>query len=643
MHSFIIYLALGDIGADGSYVRPYSAHDKQLGGQFVDKVDGYTPELGKFVLRFANGKNVVARSFLAARVEPEPDLRKMKELLISGTKVFELKSEKSEQETVQHLGLMGYVPENAPPTDRPNILLVQVTFTDSTSLDVIFESGSVENRPDALTGGVFDKLLAERSKAFHDKFEKTFGLVAKGYPEFYQTMGQYALCNMVGSIGYFYGSNLVQGPYNSQPVPYGPHALFATVPSRPFFPRGFLWDEGFHHLLLRKFDSELSLEILGSWLDLMNVEGWIPREMILGAEAEHKVPAEFVVQRNSVANPPMFFYLLSRYLAEEKFADKHAAYLEKVYPRLKAWYGWLNRTQSGREPGTYRWRGRNATTDLELNPKTLPSGLDDYPRASHPTDDEYHLDLVCWMSVSSKVMAELAGRVKDADHAAFEATAKKLSDIEHLDAKHWSEKTGRYCDFGMHTRHVKLVKPAPVMGPDGRPRPPPRPDMTREVLRAPTARLVTDTFGYVSLFPLFLRLIPADSPKLGRILEQLTDADLLWTSFGLRSLARTSPLYSARNTEHDPPYWRGSVWMNMNFLALSSLKHYSTVTGPHQATAFKVYSELRGAVVANVAREFKRTGFLWEHYNDETGHGEGTHPFTGWTSLVLLMMSEQYD
>jgi mannosyl-oligosaccharide glucosidase len=60
-----------------------------------------------------------------------------------------------------------------------------------------------------------------------------------------------------------------------QPVEYGPHALFSTVPSRPFFPRGFLWDDGFHQLLVRRFDTPLTLEVLGSWLDMMNIDGTV--------------------------------------------------------------------------------------------------------------------------------------------------------------------------------------------------------------------------------------------------------------------------------------------------------------------------------------------------------------------------------
>lgn len=70
-----------------------------------------------------------------------------------------------------------------------------------------------------------------------------------------------------------------------------------------------------------------------------------------------------------------------------QFMNTHREAVVGLYPRLRLWHTWLNLTQAGPRPGTYRWHGRNATTQLELNPKTLPSGLDDFPRATHPTDD----------------------------------------------------------------------------------------------------------------------------------------------------------------------------------------------------------------------------------------------------------------
>jgi hypothetical protein len=44
--------------------------------------------------------------------------------------------------------------------------------------------------------------------------------------------------------------------------------------------------QGFHNMLIHKFDPLLSLQILGAYLDMMNVDGWIPRETAISSEAE---------------------------------------------------------------------------------------------------------------------------------------------------------------------------------------------------------------------------------------------------------------------------------------------------------------------------------------------------------------------
>jgi len=523
---------------------------------------------------------------------------------------------------------------------QPNLVVMQITGTVPFTLDLMFESGSNVDREGSLVGKRYTKLIKEKEDMFDLRFEKTFHLAEKGYNESAVRFAQSAMSNMVGGIGYFYGSSVVKSRYNSLPVPYWEAPLYTGVPSRSFFPRGFLWDEGFHNLLISRWDRDISADILAHWMDLMNSEGWIPREQILGKEARAKVPDEFVVQHNRNANPPTLLLTLHSIVKDisGEMTDWWRDYLKRMWPRLSTWYTWFNTTQLGDIRGAYRWRGRNASALRELNPKTLTSGLDDYPRASHPTVDERHVDLRCWMALASQLMGDIGKLLGRRDSKKYVDTATFLSNNNHLDSMHWSVSHQAYMDWGFHTDDVTLTrqKPPPNVHPSQV-----SIEKTRQVNSDPQLGFV-NAHGYISLFPFLLQLLSPESDKLGIILNSLTNPDLLFTPYGLRSLSKNSPMYMKKNTEHDAPYWRGPIWININFLAIRSLHHYSKVEGPHQALAREVYTVLREAVVGNVMKQYYRTGYVWEQYNDVTGDGQGCKPFTGWSALTVLIMGETY-
>ncbi|KAF3648452.1 hypothetical protein FXO37_19436 [Capsicum annuum] len=84
---------------------------------------------------------------------------------------------------------------------------------------------------------------------------------------------------------------------------------------------------------------------------------------------------------------------------------------------------------------------------------TLSSGLDDYPCASHPNEDERHVDLRCWMHLAADSMHSIAELLKmDKDiQQEYSLTAKLLSDFEVLYQMHLDAVNGAYCDYRNHT------------------------------------------------------------------------------------------------------------------------------------------------------------------------------------------------
>lgn len=317
--------------------------------------------------------------------------------------------------------------------------------------------------------------------------------------------------------------------------------------------------------------------------------------------------------------------------------DRTLKFLEFAFPRLQKWYEWFNSTQLGPIAGSYRWRGRNETTDRELNPRTLTSGLDDYPRASHPSSEERHVDLYCWMAYGAGVLARVAEEVGE-NPTRYRETELFLRDNARLDTLHWSSSLNFYADYGRTTDNVRLAQ-AQV----ARPSRPGQPAAQMPFLRVADKEPIlghVNAFGYVSLFPLILRILEPTSPKLEVLLDGIRNTTLLWTEYGIRSLAKNSPMFAKYNTEHDGPYWRGAVWINMNYLVVKALKFYSFVKGPYQEKARRIGEELKMSLVKNMFRQYQKTGYVWEQYVDPDGRGSHSHPFTGWSSLIVLIMSD---
>ncbi|KDR81799.1 hypothetical protein GALMADRAFT_221665 [Galerina marginata CBS 339.88] len=544
-----------------------------------------------------------------------------------------------------------------------NLYAVQKFFDGPFQFDIFFDSGSNKQK---LTSSILDRGIPALVEAYGKRFREVFPYPSD-FPsekrESLEAFSKAVTSNLVGGVGYFYGNSIVDRKFSyewdqeedgTDDAAEGgakltePKALLTATPSRSFFPRGFYWDEGFHLLHIGQWDNDFSLEILKDWIGLIDDDGWVAREQILGEEARSKVPSEFQTQVPNFANPPTLTMAVTAFIERLKAASSRRgpsdeelgmdmgmgagqvlmgmpqglppavesqfvenpelalSFLKEIYTPLKRHYDWFRRTQRGqikqyarkarsRTEG-YRWRGRS-----ELH--VLTSGMDDYPRGP-PHAGELHLDLISWMAFFSRTMRDIAAFVGEKeDEATFVKIEKAI--VDNIDDLHWNEEEKMYCDVNVNDE-----------------------DESYHVCHK----------GYLSLFPFLLELLPPSSPHLGPIFDMLHDPKQLWSPYGIRSLSASHPEFGQGEN-----YWKGPIWIQMNYLALKALhKTYAAQEGPYQEKARQIYKELRKNVVDNVFQEYERTGYVWEQYDAITGEGKRSHPFTGWTSLTALILAEKY-
>lgn len=561
------------------------AGEEETGAEGDVVLQGQTVELGDFEIRITEGtgdhprhshpsyeEKPLDKTFVHSAQVPDEALWQTKALLFSHMKT-----------EIDQL-VPKYPQDNPPPPaqvytikhqpGRGNVHIVQKVFEGAFEFDVLFSSASA---PKKTTSEDLTEQIKSVTSGFSARFTDVFKIQGPFLKGRYEEFSKSLFSNLIGGIGYFYGDARVDRSYDpayeednegfwedaaearskNTAQFEGPYELFTSIPSRPFFPRGFLWDEGFHLLPVIDWDVDLTLDIIKSWFKLMDEDGWIGREQILGAEARSKVPEEFQVQYPHYANPPTLFMVITSFLdkldakssdsssqkvLKEKsysmqLSNQEAAlqYLRSLYPLLKRHYFWFRKTQAGdiksydREAFStkegYRWRGRTPQ-------HILTSGLDDYPRAQPPHPGELHLDLISWVGMMTKSIKRIAKHLgEEEDVAEFAKFEEGI--LRNIDDLHWSDKYKMFCDATIDDYEENS--------------------------------LVCHK-GYISLFPFMTGLVGPDSKHLGAVLDLIADPEELWTEHGLRSLSKSDELY---HTAED--YWRGPIWVNMNYLVVSQL------------------------------------------------------------------------
>lgn len=626
-----------------------------------------------------------------------------------------------------------------PKTSGPNVALLHKTYATDFRVEVAFSSrvrasftgGSDATAPKAaaadgtsssspsqqlqappffrFTSCEITSAAKHLERRFHSDFARRFPFASLGGVSTANSvlvaMAEAALSNMIGGLGYWVGNHRVvrwevddkadkQGrdllPVELAQLPLNPPGpttfdmpqlfrLFSGVPSRAKFPRGFLWDEGFHQLLIGKWDKQVSYDVLSHWIVGAKTDfaaalggggksgpgGWIPREQILGEEARTRIPSEFLAQHPTHANPPSFILQIQNF-ANAASSDEDFAFLRALIPHLRQWRDWYHTSQCGgwvtdtmchtaRVPLSsakfnvtkelmYRWRSKN-------NFHLLASGLDDYPRfvCKNVHRRALHLDMYCWMWLLTHTLADIERKVSAAGGwsapscsssssssnnaapskaekgqdwdaaAAAPPLSSKSCDASRVTEEQWHAQM----DFLHYNAEQKLYYD--VSGCT-------HPGTYSDPL------YFSKYEGYVNLFPV-LTMVLNDRQK---ALETLRFAQrkLAMGGFGLQSITNHSRQHLANSKHQHEDYWTGPIWININFMFLRALKlKYNGMLGE---PTVKLYDTVRRDLIQNLAKEYQRTGNLWENYHWVTGKGQGTAPFTGWSALIVLILAEQY-
>ncbi len=312
-----------------------------------------------------------------------------------------------------------------------------------------------------------------------------------------------------------------------------------TTPDRVPHRNMWLWDSVFHALAIATYNGELAKDALRAVLTQAREDGQIPCMMN---------PDDFGVEQTQ---PQVLAWGV--WEIYKKTGDK--AFLKESVSALERYLEWdiKNRDENGNgllewfiEPGTPLRGGE--------------SGWDNSPRF----DSELPMDAVDFSSFLahdalclSHIFDELGELERSKKWKSIYGSVK-----EKINTFLWDENSGLYYDRLFDGTFAKVVTPA-------------------------------------CFFPMFAGIPTKEQAN--KLVEILTDKNLLWTKMPLATVAKSHPAYSN-------DYWRGGVWLNCNYFVVKGLKEYGFI---------KEAKILVEKTLEAVNKWYKKTGTIFEVYDPE--------------------------
>lgn len=409
-----------------------------------------------------------------------------------------------------------------------------------------------------------------------------------------------------------------------------------TKPSPTLYPHQWNWDSAFIALGLAHYDLERAKTEIRSLLRGQWQNGMIPH-IIYNPDAIGYFPdphrwqitlsphSPRLVFTSGITQPPMIT-IAAHAIAQR---DDDFSFVRLVYPALLAFHRWFHRERDPEGKGLVsiihpwesgmdnspRWLGILGLIQLTTRPKYQREDNALVPPYERPSDDNYDrfvflMDLARDLNYNQKeIFANSPFLVQDVLvnsvlYAADDALCKLARSIgeptEQIEnwleetqsafqRRFWDETDTLYYDYDIRGNHS--IKENTI----------------------------------AAFMPLYAGL--ADKKQAQRIIEQhlLNSAEYKpeagKTRYLVSSVSKTNSFYDPRN------YWRGPIWLNMNWFMMDALERYG-------------YSELARQIRADTLALVENAGFH-EYFDPQTGTGYGTDTFSWSAALTIDILKNE--